>query len=259
MSEKINNLVAGSCAGMIEAIITWPTENIKTQMQFFNQKLSFQQTAKNIYNSGGFQSFYRGISPVLFFNIPKVASRFYSYEYMSKHLENQNKNVRTIFSGLFAGFVESTLITVPSETIKTKMIKNDKLTVFDILKTKGLYQGYVPTLTRQSLNQASRFYFYQNYKEYIEKKERFTSFHSFVGGVGAGCFSVLISTPADVVKTQMQEGEKHKIKFLIDNIWRENGIKGFWRGSLARLLRVAPGQGVMFLTYDYVNKILNKI
>ena len=111
-------------------------------------------------------------------------------------------------------------------------------------------------MTRQSLNQASRFFFYQHYKDYVEKKTVFSNYHSFIGGVGAGCFSVLISTPADVLKTQMQEGEKHKINFLIKSIYKEFGILGFWRGGLARLLRVAPGQGAMFMTYDYVNKLL---
>ena len=259
MSEKINNLVAGSSAGLLEAIITWPSENIKTQMQFFNQRLSFMQTASNIYGNLGFKGFYRGITPVLAFNIPKVALRFYSYEYFSKKMVNCDKNLRTISSGFLAGFVESTFITVPSETIKTKMIKNPSLTVWQTINKGGLYQGYIPTVARQSLNQASRFFFYQHYKEWVEKKGKFTNLNSFIGGVGAGCFSVVVSTPADVLKTQMQEGEKHKINFLIKHIYKENGILGFWRGSLARLLRVAPGQGVMFLTYEYVNKLLKKI
>jgi len=258
MSEKIGSLVAGSCAGIFEAVVTWPTENIKTQMQFFNQKMSFRETASKIYKTGGFNAFYRGLSPVLFFNIPKVALRFYSFEYMNKNLQVKNKNIKTVLAGLYAGFIESTLITVPSETIKTKMIKNPNMKFLDLIKQKGLYQGYVPTLARQSLNQASRFYFFQHYKDFIEKREKFSSKHSFIGGVGAGVLSVVLSSPADLIKTQMQEGEKHNIVFLIKNIYREDGLKGFWRGSLARLLRVAPGQGVMFFTYDFVSKLFNK-
>ena len=40
---------------------------------------------------------------------------------------------------------------------------------------QGLYQGYTPTLLRQSLNQASRFLFYQHYKDYIQYLKNFNS------------------------------------------------------------------------------------
>jgi len=263
--DAYKNIIAGSVAGTTEAIITWPTENIKTQMQFKNANASFIQTAKIIHQTGGTKEFFRGITPVLAFNIPKVASRFYSFDISKKYLNNHNinGNLATISAGLFAGFVESTLVTVPSETIKTKLIKNNKLSVRDVIKMeglRGLYQGYLPTLGRQSLNQASRFLFYQHYKDMITKKNgEFSGMHSFIGGVGAGIFSVAISTPMDVLKTQMQEGKPTNMSQLTKDIYFKNGIKGFWRGSLARLLRVAPGQGVMFLTYDGVSKFIDKI
>ena len=143
------------------------------------------------------------------------------------------------------------------------MIRNPNLTTRNIIKQeglKGLYQGYTPTLIRQSLNQASRFLFYQHYKEYIiQKNKQFSPYHSLQGGVFAGIFSVIISTPADVLKTQMQEGKKESILPIIKNIYKQFGISGFWRGSLARMLRVAPGQGVMFFTYEGVSNFIDKL
>ena len=263
-NDAFKNIFAGSLAGTTEAIITWPTENIKTQMQFKNQKLSFLQTSKNIYNNGGYPAFFRGLTPVLAFNIPKVASRFYAFDIGKNKLNSLgiSGNTATISAGLFAGFVESTLVTVPSETIKTKLIKNPNAKIKDIIKMegiRGLYQGYTPTLGRQSLNQASRFLFYQHYKDYITAKNgSFSSTHSFLGGVGAGCFSVAISTPMDVIKTQMQEGNKESFSNLFKDVYKTHGLKGYWRGGVARLLRVAPGQGVMFLTYEGVSKLLDK-
>ena len=61
-----------------------------------------------------------------------------------------------------------------------------------------------------------------------------------------------------VLKTQMQEGETQNMKKLIKTIYKNYGIKGFWRGSFARILRVAPGQGVMFFTYEGISNIFNK-
>ena len=264
-NDKMKNIIGGSLAGTAEAIITWPFENLKTQMQFQRNQQSIRQTAHRIYTKGGIFAFYRGLSPVLLFNIPKVISRFYAYDFSKNYLQTKNiqGNTNIILSGLFAGFVESTLVTVPSETIKTKMIRNASLKTKDIIKQegfKGLYQGYTPTLIRQSLNQASRFLFYQHYKDYItQKNKQFSPYHSLQGGVFAGIFSVIISTPADVLKTQMQEGKKELIIPIIKNMYKESGIKGFWRGSLARMLRVAPGQGVMFFTYEGVSNLIDKL
>ena len=196
-NEAVKNIVAGSVAGIAEAVATWPSENIKTQMQFKGNHLNMKNTAFEIYKKDGFFGFYRGLTPVLFFNIPKVASRFYAYNIFSKHLQEKSysKDSVSILSGLFAGFVESTLITVPSETIKTKMIRFPHMKTMDVVREsgiRGLYLGYFPTLYRQSLNQASRFYFFNKYKDYISSREKFTSSHSFLGGVGAGIFSVII-------------------------------------------------------------------
>jgi len=260
--ENINKLLAGTVAGMNEAIITWPTENIKTQMQFKSETKSFSEMSKKIYQTSGLRGFYQGISPILCFNIPKVALRFYSFEEAKKRINFQNKNLNTISSGLMAGFIESTLVTVPSETMKTKLIKNPELSVWKLARQNGftsLYQGYFPTLYRQSLNQASRFLFYENYKDLLKQYQiNFTNTHSFLGGVGAGAFSVLISTPFDIIKTQMQEGKKEKMIDVGKQVYQQYGIRGYWRGSFARLLRVGPGQGVMFLSYEFVSKYLNK-
>ena len=46
---------------------------------------------------------------------------------------------------------------------------------------------------------------------------------------------------------------------IIKKIYFNYGITGFWRGSLARMLRVAPGQGVMFFTYDSVSNFIDKL
>ena len=89
-NEKMKNIIGGSLAGTAEAIITWPFENLKTQMQFQGNQQSIRQTAAIIYKTGGLMSFYRGLSPVLFFNIPKVISRFYSYDYSKNYLQGKN-------------------------------------------------------------------------------------------------------------------------------------------------------------------------
>ena len=77
--------------------------------------------------------------------------------------------------------------------------------------------------------------------------------HSFYGGVGAGLFSGIITSPMDILKTQMQEEttkQKSSMIHLSKTIYNTYGLTGFWRGNLARSMCIAPGQGMIFLTIN---------
>ena len=253
------NVVSVSLAGIAEAVVVRPLENIKTTMQFKGNNLNIKHTSLEIYKKKGLIGFYKGIAPVVLFNVPKVLTRFYSYNISSEYLQDKSfhKNSALILSGLFSGFIESSLVTVPSETIKTKIIRFPHANVFSIVKEngiRGLYLGYFPTLYRQSLNNVSRFYFFNEYKEYVSKKETFTNMHSFYGGIGAGVFSGIITSPMDILKTQMQEEtmkQKSSMIQLSKTIYKTHGLTGFWRGALARSMCIAPGQGIIFLTINF--------
>ena len=179
------NIVSVSLAGIAEAIVVRPFENIKTTMQFKGNNLNIKDTSLEIYKHSGLTGFYRGIAPIVLFNIPKALTRFYSYEISSVYLKDKSfhKNSALILSGLFSGFVESTLVTVPIETIKTKMIRFPHVTALNVVKEhgmRGLYLGYVPTLCRQSLNNVSRFFFTINTRSMCPKKKHLQTCIHFV-------------------------------------------------------------------------------
>lgn len=92
---------------------------------------------------------------------------------------------------------------------------------------------------------------------------------SFIGGLGAGLFSVLTTSPFDVVKTRMQSVEAKNYKGTADcfaQIFAHEGpfaffngtgasqtlgfLIGHYVGALARSARVVPGQGIIFVCVD---------
>ena len=108
---------------------------------------------------------------------------------------------------------------------------------------------------------------------------------TFAGGLGAGLFSVLCTSPFDIVKTRMQSTEAknyararrarrsgtarkpprrsdvegatrgHARRSTVDcfkQIATKEGPKAFFNGALARSARVVPGQGIIFLSVDLV-------
>ena len=95
---------------------------------------------------------------------------------------------------------------------------------------------------------------------------------SFVGGVGAGFVSVLLTQPFDVVKTRLQsvvhrrvqDGDPNCVPTVVMRIrydstlecfraiLREEGAATLYTGTLARCARVVPGSGLIFMSAELV-------
>ena len=168
-------------------------------------------------------------------------------------------------AGVGAGSIEATVAVTPMETIKTKLIqKNLNLIegVKVIVKEEGiggLYKGVVATVLKQASNQGLRFMFFNKYKDYMTDngQRSLKPLEALVGGMCAGCFSTLGNNPFDVVKTQMQGIDAHLYKNTADcfmQILRNEGPRGFYKGCLARMGRVVPGQGVIFMSFESIQK-----
>lgn len=262
-----NNWISSGISGGISLVATWPMEYLKTikQLPNNNNKKIFNLVKKDI-KLNGITTIYKGLAPQLITSIPRTSIRFTSFNYFNKLFNNQNKtNIPITFSaGLFAGMMESITIYTPSEVIKVQAIKNSNLKSSQIIKNiyknnglKGFYQGLLPTIYRQSTTQGFSFLgntiskkYYINYFD--------SSIASLLAGITGGAFAVYVNNPLDVIKTTSQSYNKNvKISKIINNIYQDNGIKGFYKGSLFRCLRVAPLHGITFFCFDYINKILN--
>lgn len=42
------------------------------------------------------------------------------------------------------------------------------------------------------------------------------------------------------------------------DMWKQEGVKSFWKGITPRVMRVAPGQAVTFTVYEYLKGVLEK-
>jgi solute carrier family 25, member 39/40 len=78
---------------------------------------------------------------------------------------------------------------------------------------------------------------------------------SFTAGWASGTFAAFVTQPFDVSKTKRQvftrmEGgyEVSSILRLMNSIWREEGIRGLWKGFVPRMLKVAPACAIMYIS-----------
>lgn len=269
-------IIAGGITGGIEICITYPTEYVKTQMQLYpdDAKKGLKYIISSTYQKYNVFGFYRGLSALVLFSIPKTASRFGSNEWLKNHVFKEKTRLNTFLAGLGAGMFEATLVVTPAETLKVKLI-HDRFQekpkyrglfhgIYTIVKQQGIggcYKGLFPTILKQGSNQGVRFLVYEDTKKFMLANFGFlpTVVNMLISGGIAGAASVFANTPVDVIKTNMQGLKAHQYKNSIDcavQIVKSEGIKGLYKGTVPRLGRVVLDVAITFTLYDYITKAI---
>ena len=273
-------ILSGGIAGGLETIVIWPTEYTKTllQLQTNAQTPKYKgmiDCATQQINKYGPVGLYRGLVPALGFAIPKAGIKFGSFSFFHnliiKNTNNENTPIKNLTAGVMAGVIEAILVVTPQETIKTKLIEMNNgfyNGIKTIVKKEGLlgvYNGLIPTILKQSTNQGLRFMSYGVYKNAITNNngnQKITTYQSFIGGMISGSISTLCNNPIDVVKTRMQGLNSHQYNSTfncIHIIIKKEGIYAFYKGIIPRLMRVVPGQGIIFASYEKISYVLTKL
>jgi solute carrier family 25, member 39/40 len=70
---------------------------------------------------------------------------------------------------------------------------------------------------------------------------------AFLSGWLSGTIAAFITQPFDVSKTrrQVHTGDSSTVR-LMGEIWREEGLRGLWKGFVPRMLKVAPACAIMY-------------
>jgi solute carrier family 25 citrate transporter 1 len=135
---------------------------------------------------------------------------------------------------------------------------------------KALYRGITLTAARQATNQAV------NFTVYNELKRRACKiYHTEQGvppsimmlmGLVSGAMGPIFNAPIDTIKTHVQKDKamtgasaSRQISQCCATIWNRAGLRGFYRGLIPRVMRVAPGQAVIFVVYERVSRFLKAI
>jgi len=89
---------------------------------------------------------------------------------------------------------------------------------------------------------------------YVEEKSRL---NNFVSGAIAGCVSRTFTAPLDRLKTIMQAGKGDRsIRGMLEYMYREGGVTGFWRGNGINCLKIGPESAIKFMLYaEFKNQI----
>lgn len=288
--DPAKSFVAGCLAGAAEACITYPFEFAKTRLQLVDKA---SKASRNplvlIYSTAkaqGIGSIYVGCPAFIVGNTAKAGVRFLGFDIIKNLLRDPQtgelSGPRGVIAGLGAGLLESVVAVTPFEAIKTGLIDDKQssnpkyhnngrgmLRNYGSLVRdkglKGLYNGVLPVSMRQAANQAVRLGCYNKIKVMVQdytnspKDQPLSSGMTFIVGAFSGVVTVYTTMPLDTVKTRMQSLNASQYSSTLNcfaRIFKEEGLKTFWKGTTPRLGRLILSGGIVFTIYEKVLDVL---
>eukprot|EP01087_Luapelamoeba_hula_P019429 TRINITY_DN6431_c0_g1_i1.p1 TRINITY_DN6431_c0_g1~~TRINITY_DN6431_c0_g1_i1.p1 ORF type:complete len:320 (+),score=56.64 TRINITY_DN6431_c0_g1_i1:28-987(+) len=283
--KQVSPLLSGGI-GVAASILTsgalYPLDVIKVRVQAKANKQVLSKALREVvatsYKQNGIRSFYDGFVPGLIGPAAAWGSYMLIYKAAQQsdllhHLMPRGSPQNNFVSGMLAG-VGMTLITNPIFVVKTRMqtapaeIKYSGLIVGirTIIKTegfKGLYRGLGAALPLTA-HSAVHWTIFESMKDYIrthwhagDKKAQMTSLETFAAVSGSKVIAAALTYPLHVLKTclqvhRTQPDEKIRITTLAQNIYRHNGVRGFYSGFVPHLARTVPNATV---TMYFIEKL----
>ncbi|KAF8394864.1 hypothetical protein HHK36_018801 [Tetracentron sinense] len=270
-------MIAGSIAGSIEHMAMYPVDTLKTRMQALGscraQSAGLRQALRSILKTEGPSGLYRGIGAMGLGAGPAHAVYFSVYEFCKEFFSggNPNNSAAHAFSGVCATVMSDAVIT-PMDVVKQRLqLKSSPyLGVLDcvkrVLREEGFgafYASYRTTVLMNAPFTAIHFATYEAAKRgLMEISPESASDERLVvhatAGAAAGALAAALTTPLDVVKTQLQcQGVCGCERFsssstanVIRTIVKKDGYAGLMRGWIPRMLFHAPAAAICWSTYE---------
>ncbi|KAL3700971.1 hypothetical protein R1sor_018993 [Riccia sorocarpa] len=287
--------LSGSLGGVVEACCLQPIDVIKTRLQLDHSKQykGIWHCGATTAQQEGVRALWKGLTPFATHLTLKYTLRMGTNAVLQSALTDQTghlSNSGRMVAGFGAGVLEALVIVTPFEVVKIRLQQQRGLSP-NLLKYKGpihcatsivreegilgLWAGAAPTVMRNGTNQAVMFTA-KNLCDRVlwDKKEGdgmvLHPWQSMISGFLAGSAGPVATGPFDVVKTRLMAQTRYALgtadgntryKGMVDAIRRisvEEGPRALWKGLLPRLMRIPPGQAIMWAVADQVTGLYEK-
>lgn len=120
------------------------------------------------------------------------------------------------------------------------------------------------------MNAGANFTAYQEIKKFAHKMQpelvELPSYQHMLIGLISGAMGPFSNAPIDTIKTRLQKSTAtpgtsafERIASIARDMWREEGVASFYKGITPRVLRVAPGQAIVFAVYERVRGVVERM
>ncbi|CAF0738764.1 unnamed protein product [Didymodactylos carnosus] len=281
------HLVAGAFAGAISRTATAPFDRLKIIMQYLGSrsKISILGGYRYLIKEGGVLSLWRGNGMNVTKIVPETALRFTCYDEIKKLLKKIQKkdiNIETtiaerFLAGSIAGFLSQTAI-YPLDAIRFCLQRTGEYANwFDAIKRiyhmeglRAFWRGYL-------LNQIGIIPYagfdlacYETLKSlWIQAHDNREPPTVIVLSCGAtsSFTGQLVTYPISLIRTRLQGHAvllKHEarevvpIRQMFHEVWKNEGIVGFYRGLVPNMIKVVPAVSISYLVYETIIKTISR-
>ena len=134
----------------------------------------------------------------------------------------------------------------------SKMLKNEGIRVF--------YRGYIPNLLGILPYAGIDLAVYETLKKHYSSNNQPSVFLLLACGTCSSACGQLASYPLALVRTRLQASTSThpdmNMRYLFQNILRDEGFIGLYRGLLPNFLKVAPAVSISYVVYERVRTLL---
>jgi len=263
----------------------YPLDVVKTRFQLQTaadtRYTSVLSTFKDIIRTEGVSKLYRGIAAPILAEAPKRAMKFSMNEQYKRLLVGSapaggsREAWGHLAAGTCAGMTEA-VVNCPFELVKVRMQARSNLGLYanswdaarKIVAIEGystLYRGFGSMLWRNGIWNGAYFGIILQVKRVLPAAHthRAKLATNFVAGTVAGTLATILNTPFDVVKSRVQNtlpGQTRAYHYTLPalaTIARQEGWAALYKGFVPKVLRLAPGGGIMLVAFDFFAQLIS--
>lgn len=265
------SFVAGAIGQTVDLTLGHPLNRIATAQQASPGVGTFIKTIRYLHGMNGFREFYCGLRWNMASASCKGATRwginnqlFSVFEQIPKNIQDQFKSIVPVSVGLSAAAIETTMYLCPLESLKTREMTQGHKHVWKVVKQEGpciFFRGWNRLYYRQAISWGTYLCVYDALRARLldyKQGKPVTQLEKTVMNAATGTIACLLTTPFDMLRTQIQKDqpllEKRTIRAL-GYVMQTHGIKGVYRSLPTRVLRSAWYAVSTFFIMDYLNAL----
>ncbi|CAF0737379.1 unnamed protein product [Didymodactylos carnosus] len=271
------HFIAGAISGMVSRTASAPLDRLKIYMQATGKAKVFS-TASKLYAEGGVKSFWRGNGIAVFKMTPEMAIRQGIFETLREMRGDYDELIISPISskelfgfGCLSGFLAQTCI-YPLEVLKTQAAMRTTgqyKTIFELIRKlynaegwRIWYRGYlansIGVFPAAGVDFALYEYLRRLYREKVTSLEEPSMFTLVMLSNISSICAMYSAYPFYLVRTRQQYQIVQESLFeMIGKIWRIDGWRGFYYGSIPNLMKVLPASTIAYLVFEYCSYLFD--